>query len=86
MIWAHIQLNIRGRSKLVDRMRFDRALGQLYGTQFFPEKSGVEVYGKVFEPERLNDRRVEMGMPRIREFDEKYLSKEALKGVGGWTK
>jgi hypothetical protein len=67
-------------------MRFDRALGQLYGTQFFPEKSGVEVYGKVFEPERLNDRRVEMGMPRIREFDEKYLSKEALKGVAGWTK
>ncbi|MFZ6745612.1 hypothetical protein ACO0LC_20500 [Undibacterium sp. JH2W] len=57
---------------MVDRMRYDQGLGQLYGTQFIPGKEGVEQYGVVDEPEKLNERREKIGMLRILVFDEKY--------------
>ena len=57
---------------MVDRMQFDQGLGQLYGTHYVPDKSGVTAYGEVFEPEKLNDRREQMNMSRILVFDEAY--------------
>lgn len=57
---------------MLDRMRFDQGLGQLYGTHFVPGKDGVELYGEVHEPEKLNERREKIGMLRIKVFDEKY--------------
>ncbi|MBC3935424.1 hypothetical protein H8K47_08625 [Undibacterium sp. CY7W] len=65
-------LNSQRYVMMVDRMRFDQGLAQLYGTQFFPEKSGTAVYGDVFEPEKLNERREQMGMMRIKAFDDAY--------------
>jgi len=65
-------LNSQRYVLMVDRMRFDQGLGQLYGTQFFPEKSGIAVYGEVFEPEKLNERREQMSMMRIKAFDDAY--------------
>lgn len=57
---------------MLDRMRYDQGLGQLYGTHFVPGKDGVELYGEVHEPEKLNERREKIGMTRILAFDEKY--------------
>ena len=57
---------------MLDRMRFDQGLGQLYGTHFVPGKDGVELYGEVHEPEKLNERCEKIGMLRIKVFDEKY--------------
>ncbi|MCH8620463.1 hypothetical protein [Undibacterium sp. TS12] len=60
---------------MVDRMRFDQGKGQLYGTQFFPNKEGVDAYGNVEEPEKINERREKMGMTRLLVFDEVYPPK-----------
>lgn len=71
---------------MVDRMRYDKNLGQLYGTQFESGKEGLELYGVVYEPEKLNDRREKIGMLRILVFDEKYPPNSAQSAVTGKTK
>ncbi|MFZ6653909.1 DUF6624 domain-containing protein [Undibacterium sp. TJN19] len=66
------QLHSSRYTMMKDRMLFDQGLPQLYATQFFPGKEGIEAYGNVEEPEKLNDRREQAGLSRIKAFDDQY--------------
>ena len=66
------QLHSSRIAMMKDRMRWDLGLPQLYGTHYLPDKEGLEAYGNVEEPEKLNQRREDAGLSRILIFDKKY--------------
>lgn len=62
---------------LVDRIRLmDQGKPQLYGTHSDPTKNDISVYMQVEDPENLNNRREQMGLSRIKMFDDLYLPKK----------
>jgi len=64
----------RNVAYLEDRIRVNEGRPQLYGTQFFGEGS---MYGPrpIEEPEKVNERRREMGMETLEEYKQALIEK-----------
>ena len=59
---------------LTDRVRVGQGKGQLYGSQFERDLETGRILKPVDEPELLNQRRLEIGLPPLDEYLKKYTS------------
>lgn len=64
---------------LTDRVRMSEGREQLYGTQFADDGNGGVVPWPIESPERLNERRLEVGLEPIAESHERVRSPDAVR-------
>ena len=62
------QINKAHTAYLVDRIRLNKGLLQLYGTQFIRQKNGTLEFHTIEDEENVDKRRKEMGMSSLEEY------------------
>jgi hypothetical protein len=58
----------RDLAYLTDRVRVNEGRGQVYGTQMRPDENGLPVPQPIEEPERVDERRREVGLEPFDEY------------------
>lgn len=53
---------------LEDRINVAKGLPQLYGSQLTVDENGQTVFAEIFEPEKVNERRLEVGLGPIEDY------------------